>query len=111
MKFIKSVFILSIFLFSTLTFGWTYFFTEDLGVYGNVRRCKYDNGKVYTVNSINLCPMSVNGPGPGMGSGTGFYKGTYLDGITRVCVYDVLGNQRAIRIDSTDICPLNHEFR
>lgn len=111
MKQVKSLFLLIIFLIPTSSYGWKYFFVEDLGIQGNIRRCKYDNGQVYTVNSINLCPMSVEGPAPNMGTGTGFYRGTYLDGMTRVCVYDVLGNQRGIRVNSTDICPLNYEFR
>ena len=106
----KVVFLIFTLLISTSSFGWKYFLSEDLGIQGNVRQCKYDNNQIYTVNSINLCPMSVDGPSPGMGNGTGFYKRTYMDGMTRVCVYDVLGNQRAIRINSTDICPLNQEF-
>lgn len=97
-------------IFSIPSFGLKYFFTEDLGIQGNIRRCKYSNGQVYTVNSINLCPMSVDGPSPSMGTGTGFYKATYLDGMTRVCIYDVLGSKRGIRVSSTDICPLAQEF-
>ena len=97
-------------LISPPSFGLEYFFTEDLGIQGMVRRCRYSDGQVYTVNSINLCPMSVKGPSPDMGIGTGSYQGTYLDGMTRVCVYDVLGNKRGIRVNSTDICPLTQDF-
>lgn len=110
MKIKKLSFLFLFLVISTPSFGLKYFLAEDLGIQGNVRRCQYSDGQIYTVNSINLCPMSVDAPSPNMGTGTGFYKGTYLDGMTRVCVYDVLGNQRGIRVNSTDICPLTQQF-
>ena len=90
----------------------TYFLVQDLGVQGNVRRCKYSNGKIYTVNATELCSMSVeeDGPLPPSGQTMGFLLGEYQDGMTKVCVYDVLGNKRALRLSSTSLCPLNAKF-
>lgn len=90
----------------------TYFLVQDLGVQGNVRRCKYNNGKIYTVNATELCAMSVeeDGPLPPSGQTMGFLVGEYQDGMTKVCVYDVLGNKRALRLNSVSLCPLNAKF-
>ena len=44
------------------------------------------------------------------GKGTGFLAGEYLDGMTKVCVYDVMGEKKAIRLNSTSLCPLNPRF-
>ena len=90
--------------------AWTYYFVADLGVEDNQRLCKYNNGKVYTINANDLCEVSVEDSAAGIGQGVGFLKGAYPDGITKVCVYDVLGQNKALRIQSVGICPLNQNF-
>ncbi|MBS0168639.1 MAG: hypothetical protein JSR29_21390 [Nitrospira sp.] len=92
------------------TFAWTYYLQQDLGVQGLVHLCKYSNGKVYTVNAINLCPLSIEDSAQGFGQGQGFLQGEYQDGMTKVCVYDVMGENKAIRLPSTLLCPLNPTF-
>ena len=91
-------------------FAWTHNLEADLGVRGVMRYCKYSNGKVYAVNATDLCQISIEDSAPGFGQGHGFLKGEYQDGMTKVCVYDVLGEQKALRISSTSICPLSPEF-
>lgn len=91
-------------------FAWTHNLEEDLGVRGVMRHCKYSNGKVYAVNAAEICKISIEDSAPGFGQGQGFLKGEYQDGMTKVCVYDVLGEQKALRIGSTSICPLNPRF-
>lgn len=90
------------------------FFQRDLGVKGFMRYCEFSDGNVYTVNSTELCPMSIDvGNSYSFGGGssvTGFKAGEYQDGMTKVCVYDVLGDQKAIRVDSFELCPLTQEF-
>jgi hypothetical protein len=54
--------------------------------------------------------MSINVDGITIGGATGFKQGEYQDGMTKVCVYSVLGNQRLLRVDSTDLCPLSYDF-
>jgi hypothetical protein len=99
-----------VFIFATNAHAWTHNLVEDLGVNGLMRYCKYSNGQVYAVNAIEICQISIEDSAPGFGQGQGFFKGEYQDGMTKVCVYDVLGEQRAIRINSTAICPLNPKF-
>lgn len=95
---------------SQTAFAMKYFLEQDLGIQGNVHLCRYSDGNVYSFRANSLCPLSVDAPGGGMGSGTGFLKGSYVDGMTRVCVYNVMGQQRATRVDSYEICPINQEF-
>lgn len=90
--------------------AWTHNLVEDLGVRGVMRQCKYSNGKVYAVNAAEICQISIEDSAPGFGKGQGFLKGEYEDGMTKVCVYDVLGEKRAIRINITSICPLDPIF-
>ncbi|MGK4361076.1 hypothetical protein ACSMFQ_16520 [Ectopseudomonas chengduensis] len=90
--------------------SWTYHLEKDLGVQGMMRYCKYNNGKVYTINASQICQLSIQDSSPGFGQGQGFLKGEYRDGMTKVCVYDVLGEQKALRINGTSICPLNPKF-
>lgn len=90
--------------------AWTHNLVEDLGVHGVMRHCKYSNGQVYAVNAAELCQISMEDSAPGFGQGQGFFKGEYQDGMTKVCVYDVLGERRGIRVNSTSICPLNPKF-
>ena len=96
--------------FTTTAQAWTHNLVEDLGVRGVMRYCKYSNGKVYTVNAAEICQISIEDSAPGFGQGQGFFKGEYQDGMTKVCVYDVLGERRAIRVNTTSICPLNPKF-
>lgn len=95
---------------SIYTHAWTYHLEKDLGVQGVVRYCKYNNGKIYTVNSSEICQISIQDSPPDFGQGQGFLKGEYRDGMTKVCVYDVLGEQKALRVSSTSICPLSPKF-
>jgi hypothetical protein len=92
----------------------TYFLTNDLGVQGIQHYCEYSDGNTYSVNATQLCPMSVSVDGvqlPSGGSGTtGFKSGEYRDGMTKVCVYNVLGSNRFLRVDGTELCPLTYEF-
>lgn len=97
-------------LFSNSAFAWTVTLVQDLGVNGLMRYCKYNNGKVYTVNAVELCQMSIEDSAPGFGQGAGFLQGQYQDGMTKVCVYDVLGQKKALRIGATSLCPLNPTF-
>lgn len=90
----------------------TYYFQRDLGVEGFQRKCQYSNGKVYAVNSSKMCPLSIQEEGylPQNTKTTGFKAGEYNDGLTKICVYNVLGSQRAIRLNTTELCPLTYEF-
>ena len=90
--------------------AWTYYLQQDFGVNGLMRYCKYNNGQIYTVNAVQICPISINDAAPGFGQGQGFLRGEYMDGMTKVCVYAVLGQQKALRIPSTSLCPLNANF-
>lgn len=90
------------------SFAWAYYLQEDLGVQGLVHLCRYGNGKVYTVNAIDLCPISIQDSAPGFGQG--ILHGEYQDGMTKVCVYDVLGEKKAIRLPSTSLCAPNSRF-
>ncbi|MDC9822976.1 hypothetical protein PRN20_04470 [Devosia sp. ZB163] len=86
----------------------TYFLRSDQGVQGLERFCEYSNGQTYTVNSIDLCPMSIE-DNP-VASGTGFLQGEYQDGMTKVCVYDVLGSEKGLRVNAAELCPLTAKF-
>ena len=94
----------------------TYFLTQDLGVRNNQHLCKYGNGKVYSVNATELCALQIEDSGPVRNPSfpsfgqTGFLKGEYQDGMTKICVYDVLGRKEELRINSVALCPLNHQF-
>jgi len=108
---IRKIVLLAVFLSTPLpTLAWTLFLQNDLGVKGNMRYCKYSDGKIYSFNSIELCRLSIEGSAPGLGRGVGFLNREYIDGMTKVCVYDVLGERKAKRVNSTDLCPLTINF-
>ncbi len=94
----------------------TYFLEKDLGVQDNQHLCRYSNGKVYGYNATDLCELSVEDDGPvnyGIQTSqtqTGFSAGESQDGMTKVCVYTVMGRKEAIRLGSVELCPLTHEF-
>ncbi|WP_295530945.1 hypothetical protein [Novosphingobium sp. Chol11] len=89
----------------------TYYLQKDLGVQGNQHFCKYSNGKVYSFNATELCQMSVEDDSiTGSGRTTGLKSGEYQDGMTKICVYDVLGVKQALRIGSVELCPLSYQF-
>lgn len=90
--------------------AWTYYLQQDLGVQGLVHLCRYSNGKVYSFNATELCPVSIEDSAQGFGQGQGFLQGEYRDGMTKVCVYDVLGERKAVRLPNTTLCPLNPTF-
>lgn len=106
----KTSLFIFLFLFSNLAWSYATFLQLDLGVKGNVRYCKYSDGKTYTFDSMSLCKLSIEVSAPGMGVGTGFLKGERLDGITKVCVYDVLGEKKSIRVGAANLCPLTQKF-
>ncbi len=91
-------------------FAWTYYLQQDLGVQGLVHLCKYSNGKVYTFNATELCPLSIEDGAPGFGQGQGVLQGEHQDGMTKVCLYEVMGERKAIRLPSISLCPLNSRF-
>lgn len=103
------VFFLSMFMFSSAS-AWTYNLVRDLGVKGVMRYCQYDNGKTYAINAAEICRISITDSAPGFGRGQGSLIGEYQDGMTKVCVYQVLGERKAIRKNSVSICPLSHKF-
>ena len=37
---------------------------------------------------------------------TGFLKGSYVSGMNKICIYDVLGSEVHITIKAAEICPL-----
>lgn len=92
------------------SFAWTYYLQQDLGVQGLVHLCRYSNGKAYSFNATELCPLSIEDSAQGFGQGQGFLQGEYQDGMTKVCVYDVMGENKAIRLPSTSLCPPNSRF-
>ena len=106
----KTTLFIFIFLFSNLAWSHTVFLQLDLGVKGNVRYCKYSDGKTYTFDSMSLCQPSIQASAPGMGVGNGFLVGEYLDGMTKVCVFDVLGEKKATRVGAANLCPLTQKF-
>ena len=97
-------------------FALTYFLTQDLGVRGLQHLCLYSNGKVYAVNATDLCPLQVNDnpatstPPATRPGNTGFKIGEYQDGLTKVCIYNVLGDKKAVRVDGTELCPQTYNF-
>jgi hypothetical protein len=91
-------------------FAMTYSLQQDLGVKGLMRYCKYSNGQVYTFESTDLCEVTIEDTAPGMGKGTGFLAGEYEEGMTKICVYDVLGEKRLIRQNGVSICPVSFRF-
>jgi hypothetical protein len=90
--------------------AWTHSLVKDLGVKGVMRYCQYSNGKVYAVNAVDICKISIEDSAPGFGRGQGFLKGEYQDGMTKVCIYDVLGETKSLRVGGTTICPAAPKF-
>lgn len=96
---------------TTPALAMTYYLQQDLGIQNNQHLCRYSNGKVYAFNAIDLCKLSVEDDSIGPSGGSmGFKSGEYQDGMTKVCVYDVLGRKQAIRIGAVELCPLSHNF-
>ncbi len=85
------------------------YMTQDLGVHGLFHLCRYSDGRVYSFNATQLCPLNFSTPSLPSGV-VGMKIGEYQDGMTKVCLYDVLGNREAIRISAAALCPLSHTF-
>ncbi|MHB1870028.1 MAG: hypothetical protein ACYCT1_04130 [Steroidobacteraceae bacterium] len=50
-------------------------------------------------------------PAYSSGGGTvGFKAGEHHGGMTKVCVYNVIGKLEAVRIGSVDGCPMSHNL-
>lgn len=101
-------------LVSSPAFSLDYYLSQDLGVHGLYHLCEYSNGRVYSFNATDLCPLQVSddAPPPSMSMGQmGFYAGEYQDGMTKVCVYNVMGTKEAIRISSVGLCPQTYNFQ
>lgn len=90
--------------------AWTVNLEQDMGAQGLLRQCKYSDGRIHAVNATDLCPLTLQGNDPDMGRGKGFLKSEYPDGMTKVCVYNVLGGKNTLRLAVTDICPLGADF-
>jgi len=58
---------------------------------------------ILTVNSYSAHLPSPYGQ-------LGFYKSELIQGLTKICYYDIRGGTQAITISSTSICQLNYEF-
>lgn len=85
------------------------YMTRDLGVHGLFHLCRYSDGRVYSFNATQLCPLDFSTPA--LPSGTvGMKIGSYQDGMTKVCIYNVLGSREALRISAAALCPLSHTF-
>ena len=90
-----------------------YNLSRDLGIHGLFHLCQYTDGNVYSFNATQLCPLQIsdNGaPTPAGGGVVGFKSGEYVDGMTKVCVYNVLGNLKSIRIGAIELCPQSYNF-
>lgn len=90
--------------------GGTAFLKRDLGVQGLMRHCQYSNGEVYTVNAVDLCSQSVDGPTFSPNGKTGFLQREYEEGMTKVCVYEVLGDEHGVRQNGVSLCAPTHRF-
>lgn len=91
--------------------AWTYYLERDAGVEGLVRNCEYTDGSVYTVNAVELCPLTIEDSGPSaQSSAHGVLSSEYQDGMTKVCIYNVMGNEKALRVGAAHLCPLTAEF-
>ena len=89
---------------------------------GMSKICFYDVlGETHTINisSVKLCPQTHNFAitpnvpaqrGYGSGGKTGFLKGERAQGMSKICYYDVLGEDYALTISAVKLCPLNHRF-
>lgn len=92
----------------------TYYLSSDLGVQGPLHLCRYSDGRVYSFKAMQLCPLQVQNDEPppysSPPSTTGFKAGEYRDGMTKICVYNVMGKTQAIRISAVDLCPLSYNF-
>jgi len=98
---------------ATPAWSLNYCLSSDLGVHGLYHLCKYSNGKIYSFNATQLCPLQVTDDGPAQysnGNMVGFKAGEYQDGMTKVCVYKVSGSLESIRIGAMETCPLTYNF-
>ena len=95
------------------------FLKRDLGVQQFQRLCLYSNGEVYAFNSNELCPLQIDEDESPRGfvkrpkqsfPQTGLKSGEYIDGNTKVCVYDLIGKPKSVRMNIGAICPLTFEF-
>lgn len=95
----------------TLTFStsaMTVFLQENLGVNGTLRYCRYSDGKVYTFDAIDMCALSIEASGFG-GMGT-LLEEKNTGGMNKLCIYDVMGEKKAIRVGLSNLCPISRQF-
>ena len=110
MHLLKPFLVLLLASYPSLSNAWMVSLIADLGVRTGIRYCKYSDGKTYTFNSTDLCELSIQVSPPGLGRGTGYLVGEQQDGLTKVCVYDVLGEKKGIRLRATELCPVSRQF-
>lgn len=82
----------------------------DYGVRGALHYCRYSNGKVYAFEAGKECPGTMAEPPDRGGRGTGYLKSEAHEGDSKLCIYNVSGMERSIRVTSFANCPLNQEF-
>jgi len=82
---------------------------SDLGVNGSIRYCRYSDGKVYTFNALDFCEMAINtNDAMGIGDLVGEKKS---DDMNKICIYDVMGEKKSIRVSIVSLCPISQKFR
>lgn len=85
------------------------YLVQDLGTVGQIHYCRYSDQKTYTTQAYEACPQSVQSAGYGY-TQTGYYVNQYVDGATLVCMYNVNGHMRALRVDTDETCPTSYDF-
>lgn len=74
--------------------------------------CAYSDGEQYMMDGLAMCPVSDQEAQPQGFSqhGMGMSAGEYQDNNSKVCVYEVFGERKFLRLDSTSLCPLSYQF-
>lgn len=116
------IFLAALFLFPTPSHAVTGFLKKE-EINGLSKICYYEVfGELRTVNlrSSQLCPVTHNFesvPRPqtraqnsASGGKLGFFKSELLQGMNKICYYDVLGQRKALTISSSMICPVTYRF-
>ncbi len=92
---------------------------ESSGRYGAEKLCVGRDGKVYTESSRETClPFSYYEIGPrdfirrpqDVYPQSGLKVKEYVDGSIRICVYDILGKSKTIRMVNLEACPLTFDL-
>jgi len=67
-------------------------------------------GSLEMKNFLLFSIFLAAGSSTNVSAATGYLTGETVDGMNKICFYDVLGSTYTLNVKSVELCPLSHDF-